>query len=82
VNLSELAKERASDAKVKDFAAQMVTDHTQAGPAPPDGLVYLQTLCREAGEEFAHTLCKARASKRWRNPRENGPQKGNSLNSI
>ena len=30
VKLSELAKERASDAKVKDFAAQMVTDHTQA----------------------------------------------------
>jgi putative membrane protein len=30
VKLSELAKERASDAKIKDFAAQMVTDHTQA----------------------------------------------------
>jgi putative membrane protein len=30
VKLSELAQERGSDAKVKDFAAQMVTDHTQA----------------------------------------------------
>jgi putative membrane protein len=30
VKLSELAQDRASDAKVKDFAAQMVTDHTQA----------------------------------------------------
>lgn len=30
VKLSELAKDRASDTKVKDFAAQMVTDHTQA----------------------------------------------------
>jgi putative membrane protein len=30
VKLSELAKERASDAKINDFAAQMVTDHTQA----------------------------------------------------
>jgi putative membrane protein len=30
VNLSELAKDRAADSKVKDFAAQMVTDHTQA----------------------------------------------------
>jgi predicted outer membrane protein len=29
VKLSELAKDRASDAKVKDFAAQMVTDHTR-----------------------------------------------------
>src|ERR1700722_18660257 len=30
VKLSELAGDRASDAKVKAFAAQMVTDHTQA----------------------------------------------------
>jgi putative membrane protein len=30
VKLSELANDRASDAKVKDFAKQMVTDHTQA----------------------------------------------------
>jgi putative membrane protein len=30
VKLSELAKDRASDAKVKGFASQMVTDHTQA----------------------------------------------------
>jgi putative membrane protein len=30
VKLSELASDRASDAKVKAFAAQMVTDHTQA----------------------------------------------------
>ena len=30
VKLSELAKNRASDAKVKDFANQMITDHTQA----------------------------------------------------
>jgi putative membrane protein len=30
VKLSELANDRASDAKVKDFATQMVTDHTQA----------------------------------------------------
>jgi putative membrane protein len=30
VKLSELAGERASDPKVKAFAAQMVTDHTQA----------------------------------------------------
>jgi putative membrane protein len=30
VKLSELAQDRASDTKVKDFAAQMVTDHTQA----------------------------------------------------
>ena len=28
--LSELADDRASDPKVKDFAKQMVTDHTQA----------------------------------------------------
>jgi putative membrane protein len=30
VKLSELANDRASDQKVKDFAVQMVTDHTQA----------------------------------------------------
>jgi putative membrane protein len=30
VKLSELADSRASDPKVKDFAKQMVTDHTQA----------------------------------------------------
>jgi putative membrane protein len=30
VKLSELANERASEPKVKDFAKQMVTDHTQA----------------------------------------------------
>lgn len=30
VKLSELADNRASDPKVKDFAKQMVTDHTQA----------------------------------------------------
>ena len=30
VKLSELAENRASDPKVKDFAKQMVTDHTQA----------------------------------------------------
>jgi putative membrane protein len=30
VKLSELANDRASDPKVKDFATQMVTDHTQA----------------------------------------------------
>src|ERR1700722_4096779 len=30
VKLSELANDRASDAKVKDFAKQMVTDHTNA----------------------------------------------------
>ena len=30
VKLSELAKNRASDANVKDFANQMITDHTQA----------------------------------------------------
>jgi putative membrane protein len=30
VKLSELANDRASDQKVKDFAKQMVTDHTQA----------------------------------------------------
>jgi putative membrane protein len=30
VKLSELANDRASDAKVKDFARQMVTDHTNA----------------------------------------------------
>jgi putative membrane protein len=30
VKLSELAKSRASDANVKDFANQMITDHTQA----------------------------------------------------
>lgn len=30
VKLSELAKNRASDAKVKDFANRMITDHTQA----------------------------------------------------
>jgi putative membrane protein len=30
VKLSELANDRASDPKVKDFAKQMVTDHTQA----------------------------------------------------
>jgi putative membrane protein len=30
VKLSELANVRASDPKVKDFATQMVTDHTQA----------------------------------------------------
>jgi putative membrane protein len=30
VKLSELAKNRASDAKVKDFANQMIIDHTQA----------------------------------------------------
>src|ERR1700730_5609299 len=30
VKLSELAGSRASDPKVKDFAKQMVTDHTQA----------------------------------------------------
>ena len=30
VKLSELADDRASDQKVKDFAVQMVTDHTQA----------------------------------------------------
>jgi putative membrane protein len=30
VELSELADNRASDPKVKDFAKQMVTDHTQA----------------------------------------------------
>src|SRR5277367_2671293 len=30
VKLSELANDRASDPKVKDFARQMVTDHTQA----------------------------------------------------
>ena len=30
VKLSEPAKNRASDANVKDFANQMITDHTQA----------------------------------------------------
>jgi putative membrane protein len=30
VKLSQLANERASDMKVKDFASRMVTDHTQA----------------------------------------------------
>ncbi len=30
VKLSELANDRASDPKVKEFATQMVTDHTQA----------------------------------------------------
>jgi putative membrane protein len=30
VKLSELANDRASDLKVKNFATQMVTDHTQA----------------------------------------------------
>jgi putative membrane protein len=30
VKLSELASQRATDPKVKDFAKQMVTDHTQA----------------------------------------------------
>jgi putative membrane protein len=30
VKLSELAQNRASDAKVKDFANQMIIDHTQA----------------------------------------------------
>jgi putative membrane protein len=30
VKLSEFADDRASDPKVKDFAKQMVTDHTQA----------------------------------------------------
>jgi predicted outer membrane protein len=30
VELSQLANERASDMKVKDFARRMITDHTQA----------------------------------------------------
>ena len=30
VKLSELANDRGSNAKVKDFAKQMVTDHTKA----------------------------------------------------
>jgi hypothetical protein len=30
VKLSQLANDRASDMKVKDFARRMITDHTQA----------------------------------------------------
>jgi predicted outer membrane protein len=33
VKLSELAIDRAADGKVKDFARQMVTDHTEANNA-------------------------------------------------
>jgi hypothetical protein len=35
---------------------------------------YLETLCRETGEEFDHTLSKAEASKRIDELRERSPR--------
>jgi putative membrane protein len=67
VKLSELAKDRASDTKVKDFAAQMVTDHTQANnelkPIAESNKVPVPTRLQGEGEVAYKHLEKLSGSK-------------------
>jgi predicted outer membrane protein len=51
VKLSELADDRASDPKVKDFAKQMVIDHTQANNE-------LKPHCRGKQDSSAHQVAR------------------------
>jgi putative membrane protein len=67
VKLSELADDRASDPKVKDFAKQMVTDHTQANdelkPIAEAGKVPVPTKLQGAHEVAYKRLEKLSGAK-------------------
>ena len=67
VKLSELASDRASDQKVKDFAAQMVTDHTQANnelkPIADANKIPVPTKLKGESEVAYQRLAKLSGSK-------------------
>ena len=67
VKLSELAGDRASNQKVKDFAAQMVTDHTQANnelkPIADSNKVAVPTKLKGESEAAYQRLEKLSGSK-------------------